>query len=97
VAEGTLEGLWYIQAGEDQKSRAPLLAKVGEDTYMLAFSAAPKARTFIQRMNVEHADIGMIVRGNGEEVRGQLREYGAVGVIIDYDPDTQAFAAARAA
>ncbi len=97
MAESTLEGLWYIQAGDDQRSRAPLLAKVGEDTYMLAFSTAVKARNFIQRMNVDNADVGMIVRGNLEDVRGQLRSFGAAGVIIDYDPDTQAFAAARAA
>ncbi len=97
MAEGSIEGLWYIQAGEDLKSRAPLLAKVGDDTYMLAFSTAPKARSFIQRMAVEQAEVGMIVRGNIEDIRAQLRGFGAAGVIIDYDPDTQAFAAARAA
>ncbi len=97
MAEGTLEGLWYIQTGDDPKQRAPLLAKVGEDTYMLAFSNAVKARSFIQQMNITQAEVGMIVRGNLEDVRSQLRQYGAYGVIIDYDPLTQAFAAARAA
>ena len=97
MAEGTIEGLWYIQAGDDDNSRAPLLARVSEDTYMLAFSNAARARAFIQLMNITQADIGMIVRGNLEEVRNQLRAYGAAGVIIDYDPETRAYAAARAA
>jgi hypothetical protein len=97
VAEGSLEGLWYILAGDDPKARVPLLAKVSEETYMLAFSNAPKARSFIQRMSLTGADVGMIVRGNLEEIRSQLRQFGAAGVIIDYDPETQAFAAARAA
>ena len=48
-------------------------------------------------MNITQADVGMIVRGNLEEVRSQLREFGAIGVIIDYDPETRAYAAARAA
>ena len=97
MADGSIEGLWYVQAGDDNKVRYPLLAKVGDDTYMLAFSDAFKARSFIQAMNVAQADIGLIVRGNVEEVRGQLRQFGAAGIIIDYDPETQAFAAARAA
>jgi hypothetical protein len=97
VAEGSIEGLWYIQAGDDGKNRAPLLARVSEDTYMLAFSNAAKARSFIQQMNITQADVGMIVRGNLEEVRSQLRGFGAIGVIIDYDPETRAYAAARAA
>jgi hypothetical protein len=97
VAEASLEGLWYIQAGEDPKARTPVLAKVSEETYMLAFSNAPKARSFIQRMNLRGAEVGLIVRGNLEDVRTQLRYYGVIGVIIDYDPETQAFAAARAA
>ena len=97
MAEGSLEGLWYVLAGEDPKARVPLLAKVMEETYMLAFSTAPKARSFIQRMGLSGAEVGMIVRGNLEEVRAQLRQFGAVGVIIDYDPETHAFAAARAA
>jgi hypothetical protein len=98
VAESGIEGLWYIQAtAEDNRSRHPLLARVGEDTYMLAFSNAPKARNFIQQMHVTQAEVGMIVRGNVEEVRNTLRNFGAAGVIIDYDPETQAFAAARAA
>ncbi|HEY3353802.1 MAG TPA: hypothetical protein VGQ83_11180 [Polyangia bacterium] len=97
MAEASLEGLWYIQAGDDPKVRTPVLAKVSDDTYMLAFSNAPKARSFIQRMNLTGADVGMVVRGNLEDVRSQLRSYGAIGVIIDYDPETHAFAAARAA
>jgi hypothetical protein len=98
VAEASLEGLWYIQAAaEDPKSRTPVLAKVSDDTYMLAFSNAPKARSFIQKMNIQNAEAGMIVRGNLQDVRNQLRQYGVFGVIIDYDPDTQAYADARAA
>jgi len=97
VAEASIEGLWYIQTGEDAKARYPLLGRVIEETYMLAFSNAAKARAFIQQMNITQADVGMIVRGNLEEVRNQLRQYGAVGVIIDYDPETRAYAAARAA
>ena len=97
LVETSIEGLWYIQAADDAKARFPLLAKVGEDTHLLAFSSAFKARAFIQRMDVPQADIGLIVRGNLDEVRTQLRTFGTAGIIVDYDPATKAYAAARAA
>ena len=97
MAENTLEGLWYIIAEDETKTRYPVLGRVVDDTYLLAFSSAAKARTFIQQMKIEGADVGMIVRGNLEDIRATMRQYGAIGAVVDFDPETRSFASTRAA
>jgi hypothetical protein len=95
VAEkSSLEGLWVLLVNNEAE-RTPMMARAGNnETYLLGFKNVFKARTFIEQSAVENAEPRMIVKGNKSEFMQLAQINGAVGVIVDYNPATQDYAAA---
>ncbi len=99
-----LEGLWVLlvqNEGQlptaDADGRVPMMARAGDDAaYLLGFKNVVKARQFLTATEVEGAEPRMVVRGNREEMLRIARTAGATGVLVDYDPATQQYAAASA-
>lgn len=97
----TIEGLWVLlvpNEGElptsDPDGRVPMMARAGdEQTYLLAFKNVAKARQFLAAHDMT-ADARMVVRGNKAEYLRIGASAKAAGVLIDYDPSTQAYLAA---
>lgn len=99
-----LEGLWVLLVANegqlptaDADGRVPMMAKAGDDAaYLLGFKNVAKARQFLTATEVEGAEPRMVVRGNREEMYRIAKSAGAAGVLVDYDPATQQYAAASA-
>ena len=97
-----LQGLWVLlvdNLGElttqDADGRVPMMARAGDDqTYLLGFKNVAKARQFIGATALEGAEPRMVVRGNKEEILKIAQTAGVVGVLVDYDPATNGYAAA---
>ena len=97
----SIEGLWVLlvaNEGELPKSdpdgRVPMMARAGDDqTYLLAFKNVPKARQFLAACAVV-AEPRMVVRGNKDEMVAIAQSAHVAGVLVDYDPATQAYLAA---
>ena len=94
-----LDGLWVLlvdNAGQlaTADERVPMLARAGDDqTYLLGFKNATKARQFVATQDVV-AEPRMIVRGNKDDILRIARVASVVGVLVDYDPSTQRYGAA---
>ena len=92
--QSSIEGLWVLLVNQ-QAERIPMMARAGNDeTYLLGFKSVFNARKFLEQSAVEDAEPRMIVRGNKSELMELAQTNGAVGVIVDYDPATQDYAAA---
>jgi hypothetical protein len=99
-----LEGLWVLLVANegqlptaDADGRVPMMARAGDDAaYLLGFKNVVKARQFLAATEVEGAEPRMVVRGNRDEMLRIARTAGAAGVLVDYDPATQQYAAANA-
>ena len=99
----TLDGLWLLLVQQDSETtmegRVPLMARAGdEQKYLLAFKNAPRARKFLETSNVpsSSAEPRLVVRSNKDELLRIARANGVVGVLVDYDPVSQAYSAASA-
>ena len=95
-----LEGLWVLLVANeglpvaDSDGRVPMMARAGDDAaYVLGFKNHVKARAFLTATEVEGAEPRMVVRGNREEMVRIAQSAGATGVLVDYDPATQQYAA----
>ena len=99
-----LEGLWVLLVAHegqlptaDADGRVPMMARAGDDAaYLLGFKNVFKARQFLTATEVDGAEPRMVVRGNREEMFRIAKSAGAAGLLIDYDPATQQYAAASA-
>ncbi len=97
----SIEGLWVLlvaNEGElpvaDADGRVPMMARAGDDqTYLLAFKSVIKARAFLAACETV-ADPRMVVRGNKVELERIAAAAKIAGVLVDYDPVTQAYLAA---
>lgn len=97
-----LEGLWVLLVANegqlpdaDADGRVPMMARSGDDAaYLLGFKNVFKARQFVTTTEVEGAEPRMVVRGNRDEMLRIAKTAGALGVLVDYDPATQKYAAA---
>jgi hypothetical protein len=97
----SIEGLWILlvpNEGElpaaDADGRVPMMARAGDDqTYLLAFKNVAKARQFLAACEAS-ADPRMVVRGNKADLLRIAQSACVAGVLVDYDPSTQAYAAA---
>lgn len=100
--KSTLDGLWVLlvdNAGQlktaDETGRVPMMARAGDDeTYLLGFKNASKAREFLTRSNVDDAEPRMVVKANKTEYLRIASAAGVAGILVDYDPVTQQYAAA---
>jgi hypothetical protein len=97
-----LEGLWVLLVANegqlglaDADGRVPMMARAGDDqTYLLGFKNVVKARQFMGATSLDDAEPRMVVRGNKDEILRIARSAGAFGVLVDYDPATNGYAAA---
>jgi hypothetical protein len=98
VEKSSLEGLWVLLVDEpavNQTARVPMMARAGNhETYLLGFKNVFNARKFLEHASVKDAEPRMIVKGNKSEFLALAQSGGAIGVLVDYDPTTQAYAGA---
>ena len=101
----SLDGLWLVLVGSHDlptsgptfEGRVPMMARAGdEQTYLLGFKNAHRARKFLEASPIPDAEPRLVVRGNKDQMLRVARESGAVGVLVDYDPQTRAYSAASA-
>ena len=98
----SLDGLWVVLIAGDSEvplasveGRVPMMARAGdEQTYLLGFKNAANARKFVSVSSLSDAETRMVVRSNKETLLDVARANGVVGVLVDYDPTTQEYAAA---
>ncbi len=100
-APTTIDGLWLVMIEQDTgpviEGRVPLMARAGDDqNYLLAFRNAQGARKFLESSPVANAEVRLVVRSNKDELLRVARENGVVGMLVDYDPETQAYGSAAA-
>jgi hypothetical protein len=82
--------MWVLLVDRD-----PVMARAGDNqNYLLVFKNVVKARQFLAVHELEGAEPRMVVRGNRDDIVAVAREQGAAGTLLDYDPSTQAYAAA---
>ncbi len=93
--DGTLNGLWIVRTGETPTSSTPLLARVDNELFVLAFTNAIKAG----RCSDDLGAVGRpfyVCSANITGVVRELREAGARGFIVDYDAGRASFSSAHA-
>jgi hypothetical protein len=79
------------------EGRVPMMARAGdEQTYLLGFKNAHRARKFLEVSPCEGAEPRMVVKSNKDALLRVARAQGVVGVLVDYDPQTRDYAAATA-
>ena len=103
--DGSLNGLWIVQTQPPFTAPSappafvgapstPLLARVQNDVYALAFTNAPRATAACSALGAEGKPF-YVCRANIAQVVRTLRDVGARGFIVDYDPSRAAFASAH--
>jgi len=98
----TLDGLWVLLVSndgelkaQDANGRVPMMCHAGNDqTYLLVFKNVVKARQFLSTQSIDDAEPRMVVRGNRDDIVRIAKSAGVVGTLLDYDPNTQQYAAA---
>lgn len=98
----SLDGLWVLlvdNGGQlnatDEDGRVPMLAQAGnQETYLLGFKNAAKARKFLNDSEIEMAEPRLVVKANKDEYLRIAQAAGVSGVLVDYDPRTQQYGAA---
>jgi len=83
-------GLWLVR----DRAGLPLLAKVQNEVYVLAFSAAYRATRACEALGAEGAPF-LVVAANVRDVVESARADGARGFIVDYDTTLARFASAH--
>lgn len=101
VPSSSLDGLWVVLVNQgdqqmaDFEGRVPMMARAGDDqTYLLGFKNVLNARKFLATSSIDGAEPRMVVRSNKEQFLSVARANGVVGILVDYDPSTQQYAAA---
>jgi hypothetical protein len=97
-----IEGLWVLLvqnegeiAASDADGRVPVLALAGNNqTYLLAFRNAAKARQFVIASELEGAEPRMVLKANKEEILRIVRVAGVAGMLVDFDAVTKQYALA---
>ncbi len=100
--KSAIDGLWVLLVSNhgqlsnaDEQDRVPVMARAGDDeTFLLGFKNMSKARSFIQTTALDGAEPRMVVKSNNTQYVQIARAAGAAGVLVDYDPSTQQYAAA---
>lgn len=96
-----LVGLWVIlvdnagQLPDAGAERVPMMARAGDDqTYLLGFKNMSTARRFLEQSDISGAEPRMVVKGNKNHFLEIARGAGVVGILVDYDPETQQYGSA---
>jgi hypothetical protein len=99
----SIDGLWLVLVGRQDvaasgptfEGRVPMMARAGdEQTYLLGFKNAHRARKFLEASPIPGAEPRLVVRGNKDAMLRVARESGVAGVLVDYDPQTRSYSAA---
>lgn len=90
VANSTIDGLWVVMVSEGGE-KVPMLARAGEDLFLLAFKTGFSARKFATDSQLNDFEPRMLVAGNSASVIASLREKGAQGILVDYDASTRTY------
>jgi hypothetical protein len=90
------DGLWLVLVPEGESQKVPMMARAGQDLFVLAFKTGFTARQFVERAAVANAEPRMVVQKQAAQLIEQLRARGAAGVLVDYDPQTQTYKSADA-
>jgi hypothetical protein len=88
---GSLLGLWLVKSRDRDE---PLLARVHEELFVLAFSSAPRAHACSTAFGAEGAPF-YVCSANVESVVRVARAAGVRGFIVDYDAERARFASAH--
>ena len=97
-----LEGMWVVLVANegqlpiaDADGRVPVMARSGDvDAYLLVWKNVAKARQFVTAAELEGAEPRLVVRSNREDLVKVARAAHAVGVLVDYDAQSQQYGAA---
>jgi hypothetical protein len=97
-----IDGLWVLLVANegqlttaDSSGRVPMMARAGNDeTYLLGFKNAVKARKFLEDSSIEAAEPRMVVQANKDEYLRIAQAAGVTGILVDYDPNTQEYGSA---
>lgn len=88
-----MNGLWIVRTtGEDAQS--PLIARVHDELYALAFTNAPRAGDCCRALGAEGKPF-YVCAANHDRVLGELKALGARGFIVDYDAGRAQFSSAH--
>jgi len=90
VPSSTIDGLWVVLVPEGAE-KVPMLAKAGEDLFLLAFKTGFTARKFATDTKLEDAEPRMLVPGSTPALVAAMKVKGAQGVLVDYDPSTRTY------
>lgn len=88
---GTMLGLWLVR----DRAGDTLLAKVQNEVYVMAFTAAHRANRARDAFGADGVPF-LVVAANLRDVVDQARADGARGFIVDYDVELSRFASAHA-
>jgi|GEM_PF-2735243 len=91
--DGSLVGLWVVRF--EESTEAPVLARVEDDLYALAFTNAPRAHATMSSLGAEGGKPFFVLGVNQDRVIRELQDAGARGFIVDYDPALATFSAAH--
>jgi len=94
VHDGTLKGLWIVRTNDTLPAGTPVMARVQEELYVLAFTNAPKADACTRQLGAAGKPF-YVCTANIVSVEQELRQSGACGFIIDYDATLATFTAAH--
>lgn len=96
-----LEGLWVLLVENEGQvpaavaERVPMMARTANDqTYLLGFKNMTNARRFLQSSELGGVEPRMVVKGNKSQFLQIAREAGVIGILVDYDPNTQQYTTA---
>ncbi|HEY7957214.1 MAG: hypothetical protein ACHQ17_07990 [Polyangia bacterium] len=94
---GNLNGLWIVRATAetgDERAASPLIARVQDELYALAFTNAPRAGDCCRALGAEGRPF-YVCAANLERVLAELKALGARGFIVDYDAQLAKFSSAH--
>ncbi len=87
--------MWVIQVAPSPGEATLLQAEVEGGSYVLCFTSEPKAQALIDDLSVNGAWIARVPTGHAVELVSAVCQVGAVGIIVDLDPETHRCAWAR--
>jgi hypothetical protein len=90
-----LRTLWVIQVAPAPGEATLLQAEVEGKSYVLCFTSNEKARAVIAGLSVDGAWTARVPTGHSVDLVGALCQLGAIGIIMDLDPQTHRCAWSR--
>src|SRR5947209_3675391 len=83
-----IRNLWVIQVSPAPGEATLLQAEVEGGSYVLCFTTDEKARAVISGLSVDHAWTARVPTGHAVDLVSAVCQVGAVGIIVDLDPQT---------